>query len=132
MHIHDYIRYCDDFLLFSDDKKYLHECRNKIEKFINNELKLSYSKADLFNTKQGIDFCGYRHFDNYVLVRKSTAKREMKKIKKISEAIDNNLIRKNTLQQIDSIYGWIKHANSYNLREKMEIDDVRRKLIAKL
>lgn len=132
LHIHDYIRYCDDFLLFFDDKKYLHECRNKIGKFINNELKLSYSKADLFNTKQGIDFCGYRHFDNYVLVRKSTAKREIKKIKKISESIDNNLIRKNTLQQIDSIYGWIKHANSYNLREKMEIDDVRRKLIAKL
>ena len=131
LHIKDYIRYCDDFLLFSDDKKYLHECRKKIGEFIDRELKLTYSKSDVFNIKQGIDFCGYRHFDNYILVRKSTSKREIKKIRELPIKLENNLIStEKALAQIDSIYGWIAHANSYNLRKKMELDDVRKRVVA--
>ena len=127
LHIKDYIRYCDDFLLFSDDKKYLHECRKKIENFIWEKLKLIYSKSDVFNTKQGVDFCGYRHFNNYILVRKSTAQREIRKIKNLLPKLESGLISKEkALAQVDSIYGWIAHANSYNLRKKMELDNVRR------
>lgn len=131
--IRDYIRYCDDFLLFGNNKAYLHECRRKIEDFIGVNLQLTYSKADVFNVKQGIDFCGYRHFDNYILVRKSTAKRQMKTIKRLPNWVESGKITTDNMRSIiDSTVGWLKHANAYNLKKAMKIDEMRGHYIAKV
>lgn len=125
--IKDYIRYCDDFLLFGDDKSYLHECRKRIEDFIG-KYELTYSKADVFSVKQGIDFCGYRHFDNYILLRKSTAKKEMKRLKELPGEFENGLITKDKMRStIDSMIGWQKHANTHNLQIATDIDFIRSK-----
>jgi len=132
LHCNDYIRYCDDFLLFSNDKTYLHDCRVRIKEFIESNLDLEFSKSDVFNTKQGVDFCGYRHFNNYILVRKSTAQREIKIIKEIKENIDNGIDFNEARARVDSIAGWIAHANSYNLRKKMELDDVRARITSRI
>lgn len=124
--IRDYIRYCDDFLLFSDDKAYLHDCRRKIEDFIGKNLELTYSKADVFSVKQGIDFVGYRHFDNYILVRKSTAKRQIKRIKELPGEFESGKITVDNMRSvIDSTAGWLKHANAYNLKKSMRINEIR-------
>jgi len=131
--IRDYIRYCDDFLLFGNEKAYLHDCRKKIEDFIGTHLELTYSKADVFNVKQGIDFCGYRHFDNYILVRKSTAKRQMKTIKRLPNLVESGKITADNMRSIiDSTSGWLKHANAYNLKKVMKIDEIRRQYVAKI
>jgi retron-type reverse transcriptase len=131
--IRDYIRYCDDFLLFGNDKAYLHDCRRKIEDFIGTNLELTYSKADVFNVKQGIDFCGYRYFDNYILVRKSTAKRQMKTIKRLPNWVESGKITTDNMRSIiDSTSGWLKHANAYNLKQAMKIDEIRGHYIAKV
>ena len=82
----DYERFCDDFILFSNDKNYLNDCREKIRAFLKDELDLEYSKCDLFKTKQGVDFCGYRHFGKYILLRKSTAKRIKRRFAKIAKS----------------------------------------------
>lgn len=125
--IKDYIRYCDDFLLFGDDKSYLHECRKRIEDFIG-KYELTYSKADVFSVKQGIDFCGYRHFDNYILLRKSTAKKEIKRLKELPGEFENGLITKDKMRStIDSMIGWQKHANTHNLQIATDIDFIRSK-----
>ena len=122
----DYVRYCDDFILFSDDKYYLHECRNKIEHFINTELKLTYSKDDVFSTRQGVDFCGYRSFGKYVLLRKSTALRMKRKIKDIPNKLEAGSLDQDKARAIiDSTAGWLKHANTYNLRNTMQLEAVR-------
>ena len=127
LRIKDYIRYCDDFLLFSDDKAYLHDCRKRIEDFIG-KYELTYSKADVFSVKQGIDFCGYRHFDNYILLRKSTAKKEMKRLKELPGEFENGLITKDKMRStIDSMIGWQKHANTHNLQIATDIDLIRSK-----
>lgn len=128
--IRDYIRYCDDFLLFSDDKAYLHDCRKRIEDFIG-KYELTYSKADVFSIKQGIDFCGYRHFDNYILLRKSTAKKEIKRLKELPGEFESGLITKDEMRStIDSIMGWQKHANTHNLQIATNIDFIRSKYCA--
>ena len=120
--IKDYVRYCDDFCLFHNDKKYLHECKQKIEEFLKNELKLTFSKADVFRTKQGIDFLGYRHFDNYILLRKNTAKRIIKRIRTLPENRKNGIITEEQYRSIvTSTYGWLKHANTHNLQMKLQI-----------
>lgn len=129
--IKDYLRYCDDFLLFSDDKTYLHECRKRIEEFIGTKLGLQYSKSSVFNVKQGIDFVGYRHFNNYILVRKSTYKRQKQKIKELPLMYERGEITKDKMRSvIDSIYGWTKHANAYNFRQAIKIDEIRREYCA--
>jgi Reverse transcriptase (RNA-dependent DNA polymerase). len=128
--IRDYIRYCDDFLLFGDDKAYLHDCRKRIEDFIGENLLLEYSKADVFNIKQGVDFCGYRHFDNYILIRKSTAQRQIRKINKLPLMYENGKIDKDGMRStIDSILGWLKHAKTYNMKNAMKIYGIRRKYV---
>lgn len=130
LRIRDYIRYCDDFLLFSDDKAYLHDCRKRIEDFIG-KYELTYSKADVFSVKQGIDFCGYRHFDNYILLRKSTAKKEIKRLKELPGEFESGLITKDKMRStIDSMIGWQKHANTHNLQIATDIDFIRRKYCA--
>lgn len=129
--IRDYIRYCDDFLLFSDDKAFLHDCRRKIEDFIGKNLELTYSKSDVFSVKQGIDFVGYRHFDNYILVRKSTANKQKRKMLELPSMYENGLITADQMRStIDSISGWLKHANAYNLKQSMRVKEIRGKYCA--
>jgi hypothetical protein len=117
-----YERYCDDFMLFSNNKQYLNSCRYKIKLFLETELKLEFSKSNIFNTKQGVDFCGYRHFGKYVLMRKSTVKRIKKKFNKIRKIQCYNIEK--LKQQIASTKGWLKHSNSYHLLQKLGFDNL--------
>ena len=127
--IKDYLRYCDDFLLFSNDKKYLHYCRIRIGQFLKENLLLEYSKADVFDVKQGVDFCGYRHFNNFVLIRKSTKLREQRKIAEIKQAIESgNFDADSVRSSIDSILGWLKHAKTYRLKQKYQLYELRGKV----
>lgn len=125
--VKDYIRYCDDFMLFSNDKKFLHDCRMKIEKFLDEKLCLEYSKSDVFNVRQGVDFCGYRHFNNFVLLRKSTKLRQEKRIREIRDCVNNgNFDKEKCRASIDSMTGWMKHAKTHRLSEKYGISELRR------
>lgn len=124
--IKDYIRYCDDFMLFGNDKAYLHECRKRIEEFIMEKLLLTFSRSDVFDIKQGVDFCGYRHFDNFVLLRKSTKKIEQRRIKDMWKKIKSGKYDKESIRSsVDSMIGWMKHANTENLKETMRIKELR-------
>ena len=118
-----YLRYCDDFLFFGDDKEALKDVADKAEQFCNNVLDLTLSKKSLFHTWQGVDFVGYRHFHNgKVLVRKRTAQRIMKKLKHLPSKLSNGRMDKEKARSIvASADGWLKHANTYHLRQKLEM-----------
>ncbi len=74
LHCKAYVRYCDDFTLYSNDKAELRDWKAAVEGFVANELKLELRTSEIFPTTRGVDFLGYRHFpDGYLLVRKSTA-----------------------------------------------------------
>ena len=122
-HIKHYIRYCDDFLLFHDDKKFLGEMAVIIEEFLREKLRLTFSKCDLFPVSRGVDFLGYRHFRGYILVRKSTAKRTKKRIKRLPVLLAKNKISIDQYRSsLASTMGWLKWSNSYNLRRSLKID----------
>ncbi|MDR3356029.1 MAG: RNA-directed DNA polymerase [Spirochaetaceae bacterium] len=127
--IKDYIRYCDDFCLFHDDKRFLNECRDKINVFIGEKLKLTFSKCDIFPVSRGVDFLGYRHFDNYILVRKSTAKRVKKRLAALPKLYGKGKISGEQYRSsVASTYGWLKRANTYNLRVKIQLDELKKKV----
>lgn len=94
---------------------------------------MKLSKCDLFKTKQGVDFVGYRHFPQYTLVRKRTAKKVKKRLLKIQYKLNNcNLTQKELFRmngQVASSYGWCKHADSYRFMKKYKIEESLREII---
>ena len=123
LRIKNYIRYCDDSIILHNDKKYLHDVKDKIEAFLSEKLELIFSKDNIFPVKNGIDFLGYRHFPNKVLVRKSTAKRVKKRIKCLPIMLQRGEITKDQYRSsIASTLGWLRWSNSYNFRRSLGID----------
>ena len=122
----DYIRYCDDFCLFHNDKTILNAVAKSIESFLYNRLKLRFSKCDLFPVSHGVDFLGYRHFCKYILLRKSTAKRVKKRLARLPQIFKKGRITKEQFESsIASTWGWLKWANTYNFRLTLDLDNLR-------
>ncbi len=130
LHCKAYIRYCDDFLLFSNSKEQLKEWKMEINEFVENQLMLSFSKSEIFPTSRGVDFLGYRHFpDGYLLVRKSTAKRIKRNISKVRTGIKNKTINPVYARgAVESAYGWASWANSYNFMQSLGLDILRKEV----
>lgn len=115
------IRYMDDIVILHESKKYLHNLRNEIENYLWTNLKLKVKgNWQVFPSRvRGIDFVGYRHFGDYILLRKSTAKKLKRKMRRI-------LVKVKSGQQmsysewcsINSYKGWVIWCNGYNLTEK--------------
>ena len=113
----DYIRYCDDFCLFGNDKLALHDAANKISDFINNNLGLIFSKSMVYPVRRGFDFIGYRHFRKFILLRKSTAKRIKKRVMNI---VRHNDLSEHSVGQLSAVNGWLCWANSYRYKQKIQ------------
>jgi len=125
------IRYCDDFIMFGDDKDKLHTLKDKINTFILRNLDLSFSKWTVLRVTQGVDFLGYRHFPDKILLRKSTAKRVQKRLKILPDKLDKKKINIDQYRStIASTEGWLKWANTYNFRLSLGIKDLKKVLYA--
>ena len=111
LHCRDYIRYCDDFCLFANDKKILHEYEQKIGRFLQEKLKLQFSKSAVYPTKRGIAFIGYRHFRKFILLRKYGASKMRRHIMNIAIYNDTSDL---AVGQLASYRGWAKWCCSYN------------------
>lgn len=125
----DYIRYCDDFCLFNNNKKILKECREQLIRFIDEKLKLKFSKCDIFPVSRGVDFLGYRHFDNYILLRKRTTKRVKERLAMLPYLYEKKRISKEQYRSsVASTWGWLKHANSHNLQVTLKFKELMKKV----
>ncbi len=102
-----YIRYADDFVIFSDDKSWLEELLPKISGFLSERLKLNIHPDKVFikTIASGVDFLGWVHFPNHRVLRTTTKKRMMKRIKE-------NL-RPETM---NSYLGLLKHGNTNKIK----------------
>jgi retron-type reverse transcriptase len=121
--VKDYCRYCDDCVILSNSKEQLFVIQKLIHEFIDVELKQSMSYSEVFHTKQGIDFLGYRHFRGYTILRKRTAK----KFKRAVLDIIKNRDKRPFLQQLctlNSYRGYAKHCYTYNLIRSLDLDNL--------
>ena len=120
MNIRHYIRYCDDFILLHQDKRFLHKMAEAIEVFLAERLDLKLSKNDIFPVRQGIDFLGYRHFPDHILVRKSTAKRIKRRMQDLPGQLSRGEITPDQYRSsIASTEGWLMWANSHNFKQSL-------------
>lgn len=119
-----YLRYCDDFCLFSNDKGFLREMKEVLREFLATRLKLTYSHAEVFPVSQGVDFLGYRHFPGgYILLRKSTAKRVKQRLARLPGQLDKGRITPEQYRSsLASTRGWLKWANTRNLTLALRLE----------
>lgn len=118
-----YIRYCDDFCLFHDDKAVLRSLAGEIRDFVADRLKMRLSRLDLYPVSQGVDFLGYRHFPEYILLRKRTAKRVKARLRSLPGLLASRRISFDQYRSsIASTMGWIKWANTHNLSLAVDLE----------
>lgn len=109
-----YVRYMDDFVIIDCDKKKLHGIVELVTDFLNTELSLKLnSNSKLYNSKQGIDFCGYRIFADRTRPRKRNLRRAKNRLKAYVYKYQNELC---SLEDVDSrlqsFFGMMQHANA--------------------
>lgn len=120
--IPDYVRYCDDFCLFHNSKTVLNDAAKAIINFVSDRLRMKLSKCDLFPVSQGVDFLGYRHFNNFKLLRKRTAKNMVKRLSKLQNLYDQGKITPEYCRSfLASAQGWMDWANTYNFQQRHSI-----------
>jgi RNA-directed DNA polymerase len=125
-----YVRYNDDFLLFGDDKQALRGAQESCRAFLDERLKLTLSKDRVYPVSQGIDFVGYRHFRDYVLIRKRTARRVKQRIRHLRYELATGQIEPERARSVvASTIGWLQWANAHNFRQAMGLDGLQEDII---
>ena len=102
-----YIRYADDFVIFSHNKNWLEELLPKVADFLSENLRLGLhsDKISTQTISSGVDFLGWAHFYDHRVLRTTTKRRMIKKIKENSKP-----------EVINSYFGLLKHGNTFKLK----------------
>ncbi|MBI3631606.1 MAG: RNA-dependent DNA polymerase, partial [Candidatus Staskawiczbacteria bacterium] len=117
-----YIRYCDDFVILSDDKFYLESLIFKVNDFLSKNLKLYLHPNKIIISKyhQGIDFLGYVIFPYHRILRTKTKNRMFKKVHlKVKEFNINKISKESLNQTMQSYFGVLKHCSGNNLKIRL-------------
>lgn len=121
-----YLRYCDDFLLFHNDKSVLHGWKEAVEEHLNSlRLALNWRRSVVYPTATGIPFLGYRIFHDHrrlLAANVRTARQRLRRNRAAYLAGDIPLAKFR-----ESLRSWIahaSHADTWQLRRKMLSDIV--------
>ena len=106
--IKHYIRYADDFVIMNEDKDYLKDKLRYIVIYLDQTLKLQLHPNKVFikTLSSGVDFLGWVHFPNHRVLRTSTKRKMMRRLKEAN-------VKSETVQ---SYLGMLKHGNAYKLK----------------
>lgn len=115
-----YYRYMDDTVILVKTKKEAKEILNKIEKFLKENLNLSLNKkTQIFKSKQGINFCGYKINEYRLKIRDKGKKKFKKKVKKLlNEIKEGKITSKDARIYLTGHIGYFETANTYNLKKR--------------
>lgn len=116
-----YVRYMDDFIILQKNKNDCIKTKKIIADFLCSNLKLELNnKSRYYPYKMGVDFCGYRTFDTHKLLRNSSKKKIIGKVKKWNNLYKNNVLDiESCTQSLNSWLGHVSHCNSYHLTQKV-------------
>lgn len=114
-----YVRYMDDMVLWSNEKKELLHVGKEFQWFINKELKLHLKPFCLNAKEKGLPFLGYVLFPKTVLLNNSSRKRFKAKLKQYTYKLKSAEWNQTQYQaHILPLIAFAKHANTFNLRTK--------------
>ncbi len=107
-----YIRYADDFVILSQDKKYLEDILEQMKEFLEDNLKLSMHPDKVFikTIASGVDFLGWVHFPTHRVLRNATRRRMFRNLKTNKKP--------NT---VASYLGMLSHGDGFKLKKKINV-----------
>lgn len=119
--IKGYVRYVDDFLVFSDDKSELAGVRGEIAQFlVRLRLRLHPTKNTIFPVSEGIRFLGYRVFSTHRLLVKENVRRFRRRVRKLQHQFAQREINPDDVRQrLMSWSGHARQADTYLLRKRL-------------
>ena len=105
-----YIRYADDFILFSKNKNDLLNIISVVDNFLKVKLHCDLHDKKLFvrSLYSGVDFLGWIHFPRYRVLRAKTKRRILKNIVLVGGA------------QIASYMGLLQYGNTFKIKKIIE------------
>jgi hypothetical protein len=116
-----YARYCDDFVLFDDDKATLWRWRAAIVDFLATlRLTLHEERAQVYPVRAGIPWLGFRVFPTHRRLRRRNVKAFARRMRAQRDAYRAGQIGAREVQR--SIQAWIahaRHADTYHLRRSL-------------
>jgi RNA-directed DNA polymerase len=103
-----YIRYADDFVIFSADRPGLESMLPRITDFLWQSLRLYLheKKISIRTIASGVDYLGWVHFPDHRVMRTTTKKRMFRGIKR----------ENGKAETVQSYLGLLKHGNTYGLQ----------------
>ncbi len=115
-----YYRFMDDIVILVRTKEEAKEAWKKIEQFLKEELALELNdKTNIFKSKQGVNFCGYKINEYRLKVRDKGKNKFKKKVKKLLIEIKNgNISSKEARLYLTGHMGYFDIANTYDLKRK--------------
>lgn len=116
-----YVRYVDDFALFSDDHLFLQDARLNLENYlVKLRLKIHPIKSQLFETKHGASFLGFRIFPDNIKVRNQNLTRARKRLKQLQkDYAQGNIDIQDIKQSLNSWEAHLKHGDTWQLRQQI-------------
>ena len=116
LHVNMYVRYMDDFLCFVDSKPEAKRIYRAIEQFLHVELRLQLNpKSRYFPAHHSLDFCGYKIYPHYMLLRDRSKRRLCQIIDDFEQNIDND---ERFERRVNAWLSHALHASSYTYATK--------------
>lgn len=114
-----YLRYADDFLLFHDDKATLQGWLGELRSFaaVRLRLHLHDTKCQVFPTRTGVPFLGFRHFGSHRRLKRPGVVRFRRRLRALQQAYSEGTISHERASA--SVQSWCAHAahgDTYRLR----------------
>jgi retron-type reverse transcriptase len=108
LRISDYVRYVDDFALFSDDRAQLVAARVAIESQLAQlRLRVHPIKSQLSETRIGASFVGFRVLPDRIRIRNDSIRRSRQRLKKLRFCCAEGLLESD--RGVRSFSSWMAH-----------------------
>jgi retron-type reverse transcriptase len=116
-----YVRYCDDFLLFADDKQQLQRWRQGvIDRLAKLRLVLHEGRAQVYPVTTGIPFLGFRLYPDYRRLKRRKGVAFARRWRQLLRLFAQGEISSEALEA--SLQAWIahaKHGDTWGLRRSL-------------
>jgi hypothetical protein len=111
-----YVRYCDDFLVFGDDRCALWEVRGRIEEHLAGlRLKLHSRKGGLIGTPSPVPFLGWVLHGRRRRLQRRSVVRASKRMKRLAHLVSDRRLPCERLTE--SVRAWLAHAAHGHTKE---------------
>ncbi len=120
-----YLRYVDDFIIFSKDKKQLQAWEDEIATYLHNRLKLQLhpDKTKIMPIKAGVQLVGFRVFRHHKLLKKSNLRRLHARLARYKEMVQAGELSREAIQtRMAGWEGYARMGNTYGLRAQISAE----------